>query len=864
MNFIRTCNKIIEYSFYALFFLVPLVFTNDTSELFELNKMWLTWGLTILISTAWISKMFAEKQIKIQRTPLDIPILLFLLSQIISTIFSMDQRVSLWGYYSRFNGGLLSILSYIILYYAFVTTFSDLRNEPEKKHWFGMPARIGIYLTALALLPLGILMAAPPQSDPTAGNSWLLFMLMGISLVMIFFSLSRDFLKRTFYMLLSGAVVVALWGLPSHFGYDPTCLLFRGTFDVTCWTEQFRPTIRMFSTLGQPAWFTAYMAAIIPLTIAFTIFRKPKPEITHDPKHQNHKQHQKTAPRENASKFWPYLFYGLTVLFYADLLYGNTRAGFIAFWVGNAIFWAGLFFLRTFTFNKFIRYFLLFNLTFMLLNFLIRIPFGQFDKYTLTHLLSQSRQTTSQPAPQPTQAPTQPQQPTNETGTSTGLDTGITDSGKIREFVWQGAIDAWRANPIFGTGVETFAYAYYRYRPVGHNLTSEWDFLYNKAHNEYLNYLTTTGIFGLGTYLLMIGGFYFLMLKRYLKQLMNKSESRSANSILSLALIAGYTTILITNFFGFSVVIMNIFLFMFPVFAFILDDMIHFQKAFVLPRSAKPVQDQKKDLQIGGGAWLGIGTVVMVAFIMLLMLLTFWNADRAYYWGSNYNKINEFQQAYTKLKEATDLRGAEPIFKHEFAYTNAAIGAALMQNNDMTQGQQLAQTALRLSNEVLQSHPNNVVFWKDRVRMMYLLSQVDRQTYLPYALESIQRAYQLAPSDAKIVYNLGVITGQAGDVNKAIQILQTATQMKPDYRDVYFALGIFYRDLATQGTETVKDPQMQQKANESLLYILNNITQNDNPTKETLKSWGVNPDGSTLPASTSATQPQQQKSRTKQ
>ena len=54
---------------------------------------------------------------------------------------------------------------------------------------------------------------------------------------------------------------------------------------------------------------------------------------------------------------------------------------------------------------------------------------------------------------------------------------------------------------LIGTGTETFAFAFYRYRPAGHNLTAN-GILYNKAHNEYLNYLATTGLFGLASYLL--------------------------------------------------------------------------------------------------------------------------------------------------------------------------------------------------------------------------------------------------------------------------------------------------------------------------------------------------------------------------
>src|SRR3989344_8912071 len=129
IGIIKICNKLIEYSFYALFFLIPLVFTDRTSELFEFNKMWLTFLLAIIIACCWGIKMVIKRAVVFQRTVIDVPIILFLLSQIIATIFSLDQRVSLWGYYSRFNGGLLSIITYIFLYYALVSNANDLIEQ---------------------------------------------------------------------------------------------------------------------------------------------------------------------------------------------------------------------------------------------------------------------------------------------------------------------------------------------------------------------------------------------------------------------------------------------------------------------------------------------------------------------------------------------------------------------------------------------------------------------------------------------------------------------------------------------------------------------------------------------------------------
>src|SRR3989344_1306503 len=396
MIILKICNRIIEYSFYALFFLVPLTFASDTYELFEFNKMWLTYGLTIIIAGSWFTKMLLQRRILLCRTPLDIPILLFLLSQIISTIFSWDMHVSVWGYYSRFNGGLLSIVAYIFLYYAFVSN--------------------------LAIVSM---------------------------------------VKRLLLVSLISGAVVALWGLPSHFGYDPTCLIFRGTLDVSCWTADFQPMVRIFSTLGQPDWLAAYLAILLPISI--TMFIKSI----------------KNLPLSIFS-------FLLSALFYLDLLYSGARSGVLAAWFSLAFF----FILYFWTQRKQIRKFSILILVFFAITFFVGQPFSQLNKFMLNGI-----KTSISSTPPKQEVTTKPH----------AGEFGGTDSSKIRLIVWKGAIDAWIKYPIFGTGVETFASAYYRFRPLSHNLTSEWNFLYNKAHNEYLNYLATTGAFGLGSYLLMIG-----------------------------------------------------------------------------------------------------------------------------------------------------------------------------------------------------------------------------------------------------------------------------------------------------------------------------------------------------------------------
>src|SRR5262245_58143066 len=110
---VRTC---IVYLFHILVLAVPLVFSIHTDELFEFNKMLLTYALTVCIVACWIVRMIVEKRWIWRKTPFDWPVGIFLLSQVLSTIFSMHIRTSWFGYYSRFNGGLLSILTYLALY----------------------------------------------------------------------------------------------------------------------------------------------------------------------------------------------------------------------------------------------------------------------------------------------------------------------------------------------------------------------------------------------------------------------------------------------------------------------------------------------------------------------------------------------------------------------------------------------------------------------------------------------------------------------------------------------------------------------------------------------------------------------------
>ena len=470
---------------------------------------------------------------------------------------------------------------------------------------------------------------------------------------------------------------------------------------------------------------------------------------------------------------------------------------------------------------------------FGIITFFVGQPFSQLDKFTLSGI---KKNITSTQSTDKSSAGTPATQAELAKALRAG-EFGGTDSGTIRKIVWQGAIDSWRHYPIFGTGVETFAFAYYRFKPQAHNLTSEWNFLYNKAHNEFLNYLATTGLFGLSTYLAVILTFVVLCIKYYVSSI-KKGVHNTYYILLNTGLFAGYISILVTNFFGFSVVITNIYLFMIPAFVFILGGMISPEKVFVFPaHKSTPKNVLSSMYHVSSIQWIGIVILILTTLYLLLILLRFWNADKAYGLGYNLDRAGEYQQAYPYLQKALDLRDSEPVFKDELAINNAILAGALTSTDTAALANKLGEDAIALSNLITSKHPNNVVFWKSRVRVFYSLSQVDSR-YLTFALEAIKKASKLAPSDANISYNLGVLYGQNGDTRKGIETLEKTIKLKPDYRDAYYALGLFYHDAALDKEGKVVNQEIEQKAVAQMKYILTHISPEDTAVKETLKTWG--------------------------
>lgn len=725
--------------FSLLVFSIPLYFRFVNEELFEFNKIILLYTLTICIGFVWIVRMIFEKKVLFQRTLLDYPIGFFVLSQLLSTIFSIHPYTSWLGYYSRFNGGLLSTLCYVGLFYAFVSNM-------KKKD---------------------------------LGNFFLSAFLSGF--------------------------IVAIYGILEHFGHSFSCLLVPGnsTFGVDCWVQDVQS--RVFASFGQPNWLAAYVVTILP--IGFVI-----------------------ATQKKISLIKRLFFMATTVLLFMVLLYTRSRSGIAGIAGGGVVFLMGSFALFGKDKAKLPQQLHLptvLSTLFIVVFFTLITDIGfnpSISKFlkdkrstTTTQQLQNQETVQTQTTDQTTSVPptdtttqsnisTQAEtviQPDTTTQTPTPvvdrLEGGGTDSGEIRKIVWTGALKVWQRYPIIGSGVETFAYSYYKDRIREHNDVSEWDFLYNKAHNELLNLLATTGIFGLLTYLSIFVFVTYLTART----LISKSHTITEKFI-SLALFSGQIALFISNFFGFSTVTVNIFMYLFFAITWIL----------YADSKEKTVQSRHSPFstELTSTQYLAVTITAIVCLFFLFKVYNYWAADKAFAEGKNYFNSGQYQYGIQKQLEAISRSPKEAVYYDTLSDNYSQLAAHFATVGDATIAAQITNEAISASNQTLKLNNKHLNFYKTKARVMVTLSQVD-ETFLTDAKQTLLEAMQLAPTDPKLVYTLAVIEQTQENTQEAKRLYQETLALKPDYERALWKISELYE--AEKNYAQALPP---------LEYILKNIT----------------------------------------
>ena len=626
----RFLSKIIWLSFLALSIITPIIFTTQTSELYEVPKMLFVYFSATVIFFSTIIKFVLTRKVVIPKLGALAALILFIAIQVISTFTSIDKFTSVFGYPTRLNGGLLSQFAYLSLFFCALVNLDKLKSQK---------LIATIVLTAFA---------------------------------------------------------VSLWGIPGHFDKDPSCYVLTGRLTSGCWQQEFNPLVRIFSTLGQPNWLAQYLVLVMPFSLVLTFIDK----------------------KSKLKFFWALA----TIAIFVAFLFTNSRSGLLGFILSLIILTAllGTEFIKE---RRKIFYALSLVILFLLIIFGATLLGRVKEVITLGHQPS----TINQP----------------------------TESSSIRLIVWQGAWQVFLNNPILGTGPETFAYSYYKYRPLTHNQTTEWNFFYNKAHNEFLNYLANIGVLGLSAYLIFI----FFSLKAIYQIAKSASVENQLFAKAAIASLVGYQTVI---FFGFSIVVSQLLMFLIIPIIFTIKDIntLEFSLNFLNGLTKKVA-----------------GAVILLAGLWTLTLIA-----RLYFADATFSRAQRDENANSLLayNNAVDIFPVKnPQYIAGFAYTASLYASGI---DDKQLSSALKKESLASAALALKLSPNNLLIVRKVANTYLLLADID-QNSKNQALTVAQKLPQLAPTDPQSFFTLGKVQSALGDKQKAKESLEHALALKPNYQE---------------------------------------------------------------------------------
>lgn len=641
----------IPFYYYLLVFITPLLMNATTSEIFEFNKMIFIYFVTLIITFIYFLHIIVKPQKTVHSFFTGI-FFLFVISQILSTIYSIDVLTSVFGYYGRWNGGLLSIVTYGILFYIFTQTFS------------------------------------------------------------------KEQVIRLLQVSLLSSFIVIVWGLLATVGYDLSCFIFTGSLTNSCWTAQFNPAERMFSTIGQPNWLGAYLA--FHFFIGGYFFSK-----------------------NMLKKPFNMLLLGYLVLNSISIYLTKSRSSLLALGIsvtiGIVIFLSKKFIIKKRTEEV------------VMIVFALGIFIIFFTGWKAGYI--------------------------QEFFALPSKTTAVTDSFDIRKVVWKGAIDLGLKYPYFGSGLETFAYSYYFTRPLAHNLTSEWDFIYNKAHNEYLNYFATTGFIGVSAYLIVIIS-VFILFWRYYEQDEEKMKIEK-DTLLVTFIMLGYITILITNFFGFSVSTIQLLFYLTP--------------ACVIALLQKPKEFKKLSFNS-----LVNRQKIAITLASILFMGGIWYLQNYYVADVEYAKAkvkmssNDYAEALVLLDSAR-RRKYEHVYEDKMSYTLANLAFVYSFGEEKERANRYIMLADVANIRTLDLAPENIQYWRTRGKNYYLFYQItNNEEDLQKALVAFEKVTSIAKSDVQSKYTLAlfqwIASREMTDPDKssllygrALEEIKTVIDLRPNY-----------------------------------------------------------------------------------
>ncbi len=121
-------NMLIKWLLLAVTFATPFIISPWNFDYFEFPKQVVIWVVALILLVLWLLRFVLDNEVKVIKTPIDLPLLLLIGFSAISLAFSSTRYSSLVGFFGRPDGGLASIVAYTVIFYVAASTLNRVKD----------------------------------------------------------------------------------------------------------------------------------------------------------------------------------------------------------------------------------------------------------------------------------------------------------------------------------------------------------------------------------------------------------------------------------------------------------------------------------------------------------------------------------------------------------------------------------------------------------------------------------------------------------------------------------------------------------------------------------------------------------------
>lgn len=124
---VKFCDFFINLSLVSIFLGIPLFFTGYAFQGIGFEKQMFFYIALLAGIFAWILKSIIKGRVYFKRTPLDIPIIIFIAALLFSSIFSINSTTSFLGSFGSTSKSFVAVLSFALFYWFVVCNINKKR-----------------------------------------------------------------------------------------------------------------------------------------------------------------------------------------------------------------------------------------------------------------------------------------------------------------------------------------------------------------------------------------------------------------------------------------------------------------------------------------------------------------------------------------------------------------------------------------------------------------------------------------------------------------------------------------------------------------------------------------------------------------